>query len=126
MKKKTLADVVGKPTYDVWIEMLRKLVPGGRTHRLAPIVAGMLHYTLNTVLKSNDHPPKNSIAYSLLKIDEECDDGGVVMKTLLPLVTQLFKDANVKYVRTSSHDKRYSIAETAVHEFINWYNYPWE
>lgn len=42
--KRSLQDVVGKETYQVWVEMLRKLVPDGRTYRLSVVVAGMLHY----------------------------------------------------------------------------------
>ncbi len=40
----SLKDVVGQPTYDVWVDMLRRLVPDGRPHRLAPMIAGMLQY----------------------------------------------------------------------------------
>jgi hypothetical protein len=31
--KRSLQDVVGKETYTVWVDMLRELVPDGRTHR---------------------------------------------------------------------------------------------
>ena len=36
--------VVGKDIYSAWVRMLRELVPDGRTHRLAVVVAGMLQY----------------------------------------------------------------------------------
>ncbi len=39
-----LREIVGSPMYDAWVAQLAALVPGGRTHRLAVIVAGMLHY----------------------------------------------------------------------------------
>ena len=42
--KNSLKTVVGQETYDVWVDMLRRLVPEGRTHRLAPMIAGMLQY----------------------------------------------------------------------------------
>ncbi len=38
----SLQSVVGETTYEIWLEMLRILVPGARTHRLAPMLAGML------------------------------------------------------------------------------------
>ena len=31
----TLESVVGSSTYNVWVDMLKRLVPGSRTHRLA-------------------------------------------------------------------------------------------
>ena len=43
-QKATPESVVGSPTYSVWVDMLERLVPGDRTHRLAPLVAGMLQY----------------------------------------------------------------------------------
>ena len=38
--------VVGVKVYDVWVDMIRRLVPGGRTHRISVVVAGMLQYAL--------------------------------------------------------------------------------
>ena len=40
--KQSLKQVVGARTYGVWTEMLKTLVPGGRTHRLSVVVAAML------------------------------------------------------------------------------------
>lgn len=41
-QKQSLQEVVGAQTYTSWVDMLRRLAPDGRTHRLAPLVAGML------------------------------------------------------------------------------------
>ena len=43
-RSRSLRAVVGTETYEAWVRLLRKLVPDGRTHRLAVMVAGMLHY----------------------------------------------------------------------------------
>lgn len=43
-KNQSLQAVVGAQTYATWVDMLRRLVPDGRTHRLAPLVAGMRQY----------------------------------------------------------------------------------
>ena len=51
-QKRSLQAVVGTETYDVWTKMLHDLVPDGRTHRLAPIIAGMLHYALNVAFET--------------------------------------------------------------------------
>jgi hypothetical protein len=37
-EKKNLKTIVGQETYGVWVDMLRRLVPEGRTHRLAPMI----------------------------------------------------------------------------------------
>ena len=51
--KRSLQDVVGKETYSVWVDMLRTLVPGGRTHRVSVVVAGMkINLSGNNLLKS--------------------------------------------------------------------------
>ncbi len=34
-------EVVSRETYQVWVGMLRQLVPDGRTHRLCVLIAGM-------------------------------------------------------------------------------------
>ncbi|MBI5951083.1 MAG: hypothetical protein HY865_05455 [Chloroflexi bacterium] len=44
--KRNLQDVVGKETYEVWLDMLHELVPGGRADRLSVVVAGMLEYAV--------------------------------------------------------------------------------
>jgi len=41
-----IKDVVGSKIYNVWIEMLKRLVPHGRTHRLSVVVASMLQVAL--------------------------------------------------------------------------------
>ena len=50
-QKQSLQAVVGQLKYATWVDMLRRLVPDGRTHRLAPLVAGMLQYA---TLLAND------------------------------------------------------------------------
>jgi hypothetical protein len=42
-----LQAVVGKAAYAVWVDMLRELVPDGRTHRLPVVIAAMRQYALN-------------------------------------------------------------------------------
>jgi len=66
-RKRSLQDVVGQETYSVWVNMLRILVPDGRTHRLAPLVAGMLQYALAvSEEESGEEPDDDSVAQSLL------------------------------------------------------------
>ena len=45
---------------------------------------------------------------------------------LLPIVEQLFLDAEVTSDRVSSRGHRYSIAESGIREFFSWSDMPWE
>ena len=105
--KRSLQDVVGKETYSVWVDMLRELVPGGRTHRLSVVIAGMLLYALEVADGDSEEP---SVARSLIDSAETSDPDDV--KSLLhDVVTRLFKDAGVTYERTAKSGEHYSIAD---------------
>ena len=128
VNKRSLEDVVGKKTYRVWTDMLRELVPGGRTHRLAPIVAAMLQYSVKLALEQNDGQPakaeEGSTAYSLL-VAEECHNMERVLSEIDDLTEQLFDDAGVTYIRHNARGDQYSIIEQACIDFVNWYEMPW-
>ena len=124
--KRSLEEIVGRKVYSVWTDMLHKLVPGGRSHRLAPTVAAMLQYAAEIAHKKHRaKAPEGSVAYSLLVGWEESDEG-TVEPLLLPIVEQLFKDSRVRSKRVSSRGDGYSIAESAIHEFRHWDDMPWE
>ena len=124
-QKRSLKEVVGEETYTVWTKMLKELVPDGRTHRLAPLIGGMLTYASSIAYKEQKNAEEGSVAYSLLAASE-ASDPDEAMDILEDVVKQLFRDAKVKYGRVSSRGDEYSIAESAVYEFINWYSMPWE
>ncbi len=64
--KDSLKEIVGDKVYSVWVDMLRRLVPEGRTHRLAPTIAAMLQYALEVAdEKYGSDPQEGSLAYSL-------------------------------------------------------------
>jgi hypothetical protein len=114
-----LKQAVPPKTYETWVRMLKLLVPHGRTQRLAVVVAGMLQHAA--------HQGKRGGKITELLVDAE-DDGpyGKSAAAVTRLVEGLFKDARVKWKRTSARGERYSIAEEAVREFFAWYNMPWE
>jgi hypothetical protein len=121
----SLKDVVGQKVYDLWLDMLRRLVPDGRTHRLAPMIAGMLQYVADVAIqKFGDEPEEGTAAYYLLGADEIWDPGEA--GDLQDLVAQLFEDAGVEYERVNSRGEGYSVAESAIYEYIHWYDMPWE
>jgi len=122
----SLQQIVGKQTYTTWVEMLRQLVPDGRTHRLAPLIAGMLQYASTLAYeKYGDNPEEGSVAHSLLRAAEAYEPAEAE-ELLGEVLEQLFSEAKVKYQRMSSRGDDYSIIESALYEFIHWYDMPWE
>ena len=123
---RSFSSVVGEDTYAAWVRMLRELVPDGRTHRLSVILAGMLHYA--AAISDDDEDERDnerSLAASLLEATG-ASDPSEVEDLIHDAVVQLFKDAKVRFERTSARGNRYSIAEDAYAEFIHWYDMPWE
>ncbi len=120
-----LREIVGQDVYDVWVTMLKELVPGGRTHRLSVLVASMLAYASSVASSTRDTDDEDDPAYPLLAESQGMDDEEA-LRLLKPMLTQLFRDARVKYERTSSRGEQYSVLWEAVIAFCRWYNYPWE
>jgi hypothetical protein len=123
---RTLAAVVGPQVYAAWVEMLKLLVPHGRTHRLSVIVAGMLqHATVRADRSTRGKPPQGSVAASLLAASEEADPQEIASE-LGDVLTRLFRDAKVSGGRVSARGEQYSIIESALEEFVAWENMSWE
>lgn len=127
--KRSLQEVVGKETYDVWVNMLRELVPDGRTHRLSVVIAGMLQYA--TAIAEgmiddieDEELEEDSVAMSLVNANE--GDPDQVKEELHYLVKCLFTDAGVTFDRISKRGDSYSVADEAYNEYFSWYNYPWD
>ncbi|MBK7919033.1 MAG: hypothetical protein IPJ94_22775 [Chloroflexi bacterium] len=118
----SLQQVVGSVKYTTWVDMLRRLVPDGRTHRLAPLVAGMLQYA---TLLADDMDYEESVVQRLQEAAEAYDPEEA-SSLLLPLIDQLFADAGVSYQRTNARGRGYSIADEIIHEYMHWYDMPWE
>lgn len=123
--KRSLQDVVGKETYSVWVEMLRALVPDGRTHRLSVVIAGMLQYALAIAERlDEDELEEASVALSLVHATEMSPDE--IKNELHDVVKQLFRDAGVTFDRVSKRGEPYSVAGEAYNEFASWFDYPWD
>lgn len=122
----SLKTVVGSEVYNTWVSMLHTLVPDGRTHRLAPLVAAMLQYALSvTDEERDDETSDNSLAQSLID-SAEASDPEEVKALLHDAVDRLFKDAKVGYRRTSARGEQYSLADEAYEEYVRWFDMPWE
>jgi uncharacterized protein YbcI len=124
--KRSLQDVVGKEVYSVWVDMLQELVPSGRTHRLAVVVAGMLAYAVEkSVLIKNLNEEEHSAQMSLIDSTDTVDIEEI--KELIgDMLVKLFKDAGVEYERVSKGGEEYSIIDEACREFSCWFEYPWD
>ena len=123
--KRSLQDVVGKETYTVWVDMLRELVPDGRTHRLSVVVAGMLQYATAIAEKfDEDELEENAVALSLINANEMDPDR--LKGELHDVVKKMFRDADVTFDRVSKRGDPYSIADEAYNEYFSWYDYPWD
>ena len=123
--KRSLQDVVGKETYAVWVDMLRELVPDGRTHRLSVLLAGMFQYALAIAERlDEDELEEDSVALSLIRAKEMGSDE--IKDELHDVVKRLFKDAGVTFDRVSKRGEPYSVADEAYNEFVIWYDYPWD
>jgi hypothetical protein len=123
--KRSLQDVVGKETYSVWLNMLREIVPDGRTHRLSVVVAAMLHYATVIAGKlDEDALEQGSVAWSLMNANEGGPDE--VQRELHDVVKRLARDADITFDRVSKRGEPYSIADEAYNEYCRWYDYPWE
>ena len=117
--------VVGKEVYKVWIEMLNRLVPNGRTHRLSVLIGGMLQYAQEIAYEKSKTNSRARELYQSFESDfENYVDGNIT--ELLALTESLLDDAKVTYKRISSRGSEYNIAEEAVYQFLHWEDMPWE
>ena len=86
----------------------------------------MLHYSSGLAYeKFGDTPLDGSPAAALLSASESGDVEEAV-EYLHELVENLFADAGVESIRTSSRGDQYSIMENSIEEFVSWYDMPWE
>jgi len=117
--------VVGAKIYNVWLDMLKSLVPHGRTHRLSVMVAGMLQYAQEVAYKKAESNSKaKKLAESFESAFESSDEE--YLDKIIEIAERLFEDADVRYKRKNRKGESYSIAEEAAYEFLNWENMPWE
>ena len=118
-----IKEVVGTKVYNVWLDMLNRLVPNGRTHRLSVVIAGMLQYALE-ISHEKENPEAKKLSDLFESVFDYYDDDD--LEPAFEITEDLLLDADVDYIRTSSRGDSYSIAEEAVREFLVWENMPWE
>ena len=120
-----IKDVVGSKNYSVWLEMLKRLVPNGRTHRLSVVVASMLQLSYEIAQEREESNAKARQLFSIFESASEHDEENGI-EPLLKITEQVFKDAGVGFKRVNRKGQGYSIAEEAVYQFLDWDAMPWE
>jgi hypothetical protein len=124
MSKDCFQSIVGAATYQVWVDMLQKVVSEGRTHNLAPLVAGMLQYAYQVALETDTVEDDVADAF-VNEIDEPFQIAGIP-KPIWQATRQLFQEAGVHASHRSAHGDSTSVMEDAFEEFIHWHDYSWE
>ena len=120
--RKDFEVMVGVDVYKHWIDVLKKLVPYGRTHRLSVVVAGMMQYAWHVADRKSSSIKENKVFSA---IDAAYDDH-YYSRGLVKIIASIFEEAGVKSKRVSSRGVSYSIAEEAADEYSRWDNMPWE
>jgi len=106
--------------------MLRALVPQGRTHRLAVLVAAMLQYAVAVAMNlRRRHAPGAEASKALLRAIDELDVTSL-RGDIPEHLARLFRDAGASPDRFNARGDAYSIIDSAIVEFVSWENMPWE
>lgn len=119
-------ELVGKDSYPVFIDLLKKVGRDARTHRIRVVFAAILRYASE---KLSDKREEGSLrrALTLLEEDpslacEESEEYAIVYE----LIAQICHETGIRNERQSARGQNYSIANLAIAEFASWYNMPWE
>lgn len=127
-----LRSLVGEPVFNAWLETLRQIVPEGRTHRLAVILAGMLAHAAAVARRLPRSRRRGPLVDMLIDPSEVCDTADAytpyegLFHPLEDLVVGLFLEAGVEHRRVNSRGYEYSIVPSAVYEFLHWFDMPWD
>ncbi len=120
-----LADVVGAEINATWVAMLRSLVPQGRTHRLAVMVAAMLQHAVAVAISRSRRAAGAEASKAFPRAIDDLDMMSV-QGEILEHLARLFRDAGVSPDRVNARGDAYSIIDSAIAEFVAWENMPWE
>ena len=103
----SLQSVVGETTYEVWLDMLRILVPGGRRHRLAPMFAGMLRYAVEQSTRKGRRPrPSGALVEALIALDEGDDDAAALVTAAVQRLSQRWRAGRAREQERRAEHRR--------------------
>ncbi|MDP8214183.1 MAG: hypothetical protein RAO92_07895 [Candidatus Euphemobacter frigidus] len=123
---KEFKKIIGTQAYSTFLNMLKEIGPDARTHRISVVIAAILRFALS---KLPAHCEEGTLAQALLSLEEEpylVEEGSEESKMVFDLIEELCHEAGMSNLRVSSRGERYSTAESAIAEYVAWYNMPWE
>jgi hypothetical protein len=111
----------------VWLDMLRRVVPHGRTHRLSVMVGSFLQHAAGVAAEKWQARdlPEGSPGARLLEAQEDGDPEAMIA-TIRSSAEQMFRGAGVRFRRVNRRGDPYNIAEDAASEFLRWEDMLWE
>lgn len=122
-----LESVVGSDIYRVWVAMLGRVGPDGRTHRLSVMVASMLQHAACVASERGERGRgRKAGADPELLVALQEPEPGEENAEIAQAIVRLFDDAGVPCSRTNRRGDGYSIVDASIEEFIRWFDMPWE
>ena len=123
---KEFKDIVGAQPYSTLLQVLKRIGPGARTHRICVVIAGMLRFALSELPADCD---EGTLGHALITLDEEphlAAEDSEECELVSDLIDKLCREAGLRNLRESARGESYSIAENVIAEYTAWYNMPWE
>jgi hypothetical protein len=119
-------EIVGAQSYAAFLRLLTTIGPDARTHRISMVIAAMLQFARSLLPADCED---GTLAHALMVLEEEpylaTGESEEYMK-VFDLIDALCTEAGMRNLRQSYKGEAYSIAESAVAEYTQWHNMPWE
>ena len=123
---KEFKNIVGQKMYSSFINLLKEIGPDARTQRISIVIAAILKYAFDQLPA---HCEEGSLGEIFLAIEEEpylAHEQYVEGEKLQELIEALCKETGMQNDRQTYRGTSYTITESAIAEFTNWYAMPWE
>jgi len=119
-------EIVGVQSYSTFLDVLKKIGPDARTHRISVVIAAIMRFALMKVPRDCE---EGTLGKALVALDEEpylASEESGEYQLVFDLVDDLCREAGIRNLRESSRVAPYSVAESAIREYTGWYDIPWE
>ncbi len=123
---KEFKDIIGTQSYSTLLQVLKRIGPDARTHRISVVIAAMLRFALS---KLPDDCDEGTLGHALITLDEEphlAAEDSEECELVSDLIDKLCREAGMRNRRESARGESYSIVENVIAEYTAWYNMPWE
>jgi hypothetical protein len=119
-------EIVGAQSYSAFLNLLKEIGPDARTHRISVVIAAIMRFALMKVPRDCG---EGTLGKALVALDEEpylVAEESEEYQLVFDLIDGLCREAGIHNLRESSRGTPYSVAESAIAEYTEWYNMPWE